>query len=63
MILEALETSSRNSQGELIGTGMGMWIINKTINEYNGAIDLSGNIIAKDGFFALIKLEGDVKHD
>ncbi len=63
LILEALETSSRNSQGELIGTGMGMWIINKTINEYNGAIDLSGNIIAKDGFFALIKLEGDVKHD
>lgn len=41
LILEPLETSSRNSQGELIGTGMGMWIVNKTIGEYKGEMDLS----------------------
>lgn len=50
LILEPLETSSRNSQGELIGTGMGMWIVNKTIGEYKGEMDLSKNMETTNGF-------------
>ena len=63
LILEPLETSSRNSQGELIGTGMGMWIVNKTIGEYDGTIDLSKNTNEKQGFFVSIKLNGEIKYD
>lgn len=63
LILEPLETSSRNSQGELVGTGMGMWIVNKTIGEYNGTIDLSKNTKEKQGFYVSIKLNGEIKYD
>lgn len=63
LILEPLETSSRNSQGELIGTGMGMWIVNKTIGEYKGEMDLSKNMETTNGFFALIKLHGEIRYD
>lgn len=58
MILEAFE-SSRNPIGEEEdGTGMGMWIVNKTVLEYNGTIDLSENRMAEKGFFIKIQLEG-----
>lgn len=63
LILEPLETSSTNSQGELIGTGMGMWIINKTISEYNGLIDLSENKNKNNGFYTIIKLYGEIKNE
>ena len=56
-ILEAFETSKRNAQGELDGTGMGMWIINNTILEYKGKIDLKKNIKTKSGFYVTIFLK------
>lgn len=56
-ILQAFETSKRNEAGELIGTGMGMWIVNNTILEYKGKIDLKKNIETKTGFYATIALK------
>lgn len=55
MILEAFE-SSRNLIGEEEdGTGMGMWIVNRTVLEYNGSIDLSENRRAEKGFYIKIQ--------
>lgn len=56
-ILEAFETSKRDVDGELIGTGMGMWIVNNTVLDYKGKIDLSKNIETKEGFYATISLK------
>ena len=55
-ILEAFETNKRNSSGEKIGTGMGMWIIQKIISNYNGKINLEKNKKMKDGFNVEIEL-------
>lgn len=58
VILEAFE-SSRNLIGEEEdGTGMGMWIVNRTVLEYNGCIDLSENRRTEKGFFVKILFEG-----
>ena len=60
LILEAFE-SDRGIPSESKdedGTGMGMWIVNRTISEYNGNIDLSKNREAETGFFATIILGG-----
>lgn len=55
IILEAFE-SSRNSIGdEEDGTGMGMWIVNRTVLEYNGSIDLSENRRTEKGFYIKIQ--------
>lgn len=56
-ILEAFETSKRNKEGELIGTGMGMWIVNNTVLDYRGKIDLEKNKKTKTGFYAIISLK------
>lgn len=56
-ILEAFETSKRNSDGEFVGTGMGMWIVNNTVLDYKGKIDLSKNINTKEGFYVTIRLK------
>lgn len=55
-ILEPMESDRRNEIGETIGTGMGMWIINRTVADYNGSIDLSDNKKYTSGFYATIKL-------
>lgn len=55
-ILDPMESDKRNELGEPIGTGMGMWIINKTVLDYNGSIDLSDNIKFDEGFHVTIKL-------
>lgn len=49
--LEVFETDKRNSNGEKIGTGMGMWIVNNTVEDYGGKIDLSRNIVEKNGYY------------
>ena len=36
MILEAFESDKTNDWGEMVGTGMGMWLIKRTIADYNG---------------------------
>lgn len=57
-ILEPFESDKRNELGEPIGTGMGMWVIVKTVNEYNGTIDLSKNLHSDNGFHIKIALNG-----
>lgn len=57
MILQAFETSKRDQSGELVGTGMGMWIVNNTVLEYKGKIDLDKNKKTKSGFYATISLK------
>ena len=55
-ILQAFETGKRNASGELIGTGMGMWIVNNTVLEYRGKINLEKNIGTNSGFYVTISL-------
>ncbi|MCI8364352.1 MAG: GHKL domain-containing protein [Eubacterium sp.] len=60
LILEAFE-SDRGIPGESKdedGTGMGMWIVNRTILEYNGDIDLSENKMLSKGFKANVSFGG-----
>lgn len=57
LILESFESDKRSASGEIIGTGMGMWIINRIVNEYNGAIDLSRNLSEPCGFYITIFLK------
>ena len=52
--LEVFETDKRNASGEKIGTGMGLWIVNNTVQEYGGKIDLSRNITEKTGYYITI---------
>lgn len=56
-ILEPFETDITNSNGVLVGTGMGMWIINSIAAEYNGSIDLSKNIKSTRGFYIELTLK------
>lgn len=55
-ILNVFETDKRDSSGQKIGTGMGMWIVNNTVQDYNGKIDLSKNIMAESGFYITLFL-------
>lgn len=57
LILESFESDKRSINGEIIGTGMGMWIVNRIVNEYDGAIDLSRNISEPSGFYITIFLK------
>lgn len=57
-ILEAFESGRKLIGEEEDGTGMGMWIVNKTILEYNGSIDLNENKNSEMGFFARIQMGG-----
>ena len=52
--LDVFETDKRNASGEKIGTGMGLWIVNNTVQEYGGKIDLSRNITEKTGYYITI---------
>ena len=60
--LEVFETDKRNSSGEKIGTGMGLWIVNNTVQDYGGKIDLSRNRVEKSGYYITIflKQEGEM---
>ncbi len=59
LILEPFESGHRfDGEDEDHGTGMGMWIVNRTISEYNGTIDLSENRRSEMGFYAKIILGG-----
>ncbi len=61
LILEPFETDKVTNVGEVIGTGMGMWIINRIVSEYYGSIDLSKNITNVDGFYIDISLKNRVQ--
>lgn len=58
LILEPFECEN-TVDGEEEGTGMGMWIVNKTVLEYNGKIDLSENKVLKKGFKIRMSLGGE----
>ena len=55
-ILDAFESDKRDENGELVGTGMGMWIVNKIVKDYNGNINLSKNTTKTNGFEIVIEL-------
>jgi len=52
-ILEFNESSKINKQGEQEGTGVGMWIVKNTVNEYKGTLKLDTSF---EGFRVLIEL-------
>lgn len=58
LITEAFESDKSTFAGEEDGTGMGMWIVKRTVLEYNGNIDLSENKILDIGFKIAISLGG-----
>lgn len=60
-ILEAFETDKMNGLNEIIGTGMGMWIIDTIVKRYSGTIDLEQNKSMKSGFKTEIVLTGNIK--
>ena len=60
-ILEAFETDKMNSLNEIIGTGMGMWIIDTIVKSYGGKINLEENKITTTGFKIEISLFGNIK--
>jgi len=56
LILEPFESDKTNDMGEMVGTGMGMWLIKRTVSDYNGIVDLSQNKSESQGFFCKILL-------
>ena len=58
IITEAFESSRVAVGQEESGTGMGMWIVKRTVLEYNGDIDLSRNQREKKGFYIRIQMGG-----
>lgn len=56
LILDAFESDKR-VEGQLIGTGMGMWIVNRIVNDYNGILDLDKNKTETSGFWVDIMLK------
>ncbi len=57
-ILKQGITDRRNANGEVIGTGMGLWIVDSIIQNYQGRIDLKRNIETESGFFINLYFEG-----
>lgn len=55
--LEVFETDKRDSSGQRIGTGMGLWIVNNTVQDYSGMIDLSKNKTAETGYYITLFLK------
>lgn len=59
-ILKYGVTDRRNANGEVVGTGMGLWIVDSIIQNYKGHIDLKRNIEKETGFFIDLFFEGRV---
>ena len=59
LILEAFETSRAPADEEEEGTGMGMWIVNRTVSEYHGSLSLEENKRLARGFQITIGLGGN----
>ena len=57
-ILKQGVTDRRNANGEVVGTGMGLWIVDSIIQNYKGHIDLKKNIGEETGFFMDLFFEG-----
>lgn len=57
-ILKQGVTDRRNANGEVIGTGMGLWIVDTIVQNYKGHIDLKKNLEKESGFFIDLYFEG-----
>ncbi len=57
-ILKHGVTDRRNANNEVVGTGMGLWIVNNIIQSYDGYIDLAKNKISDKGFFINLFFKG-----
>jgi len=55
--LNPFESDKRDASGNLVGTGMGLWIVNNTVNDYGGSIDLDKNKITETGYFITLSLK------
>ena len=55
--LDPFVSDKRDTSGNLIGTGMGLWIVNNTVNDYNGYIDLEKNKTIETGYFITLFLK------
>lgn len=53
-ILKYGVTDRRNANGEVVGTGMGLWIVDSIIQNYKGHIDLRKNIEKRLVFYGFI---------
>lgn len=51
-------TDRRNANGEVVGTGMGLWIVDSIIQNYKGHIDLKKNTGKETGFYMDLFFEG-----
>ena len=49
-------SDKRDTSGNLIGTGMGLWIVSNTVNDYGGYIDLEKNKMVETGYHATLYL-------
>lgn len=56
-ILDPFESDKRDASGNLVGTGMGLWIVNNTVNDYGGYIDLEKNKMTETGYFITLSLK------
>ena len=56
-ILDPFESDKRDASGNLVGTGMGLWIVNNTVNDYGGYIDLEKNKMTENGYFITLSLK------
>ena len=57
-ILKQGVTDRRNANGEVIGTGMGLWIVNNVVQSYKGYVDLKKNLDTESGFYIELFFEG-----
>lgn len=55
--LNPFESDKRDANGNLTGTGMGLWIVNNTVNDYNGYIDLEKNKEVETGYYIRLFLK------
>lgn len=58
LITEAFESDKSGQGRDEDGTGMGMWIVKRTVLEYNGDIDLNENKKMDTGFKVVISMGG-----
>ncbi|HRH48671.1 MAG TPA: sensor histidine kinase [Panacibacter sp.] len=59
-ILRPFNTTKRNDDGEVTGTGLGMYIVNTVIEQYNGDIIISD---ARPGFKAILRIPSKRTYD
>lgn len=58
-IFEPLITTKVDKQGQEIGTGLGMWIVKSTVDEYKGKIEILGNLSKGFGVKISLPLKND----